>query len=51
MGEELGTGDRGSRKAAGGGKADGRGSKWDRERDVGGIPSPHPKVLGKKPEA
>lgn len=27
------------------------GNRWDRERDVEGIPSPHPKVLGKKPEA
>lgn len=27
------------------------GNLWDRERDVGGVPFPHPKVLGKKPEA
>lgn len=33
------------------GKHMGEGNQWDRERDVGGVPFPHPKVLGKKPEA
>lgn len=29
----------------------GEGNRWNRERDVGGNLFPHPKVLGKKPEA
>lgn len=33
------------------GKHMGEGNQWHRERDVGGVPFPHPKVLGKKPEA
>lgn len=33
------------------GKQMGEGNLWDRKRDVGGVPFPHPKVLGKKPEA
>lgn len=33
------------------GKHMGEGNQWHKERDVGGVPFPHPKVLGKKPEA
>lgn len=43
-------GDKWGRGVKWGGKT-GEGNRWNRERDVGGNLFPHPKVLGKKPEA